>query len=196
MGVLNFSELGKIRNVAILVFLLSTASLVCWRGGVAGRYRGTWGIMGDSKRTRRRAEKTSKQHDQRESLKCPTDSSTSLLSYCFPPPHILLEWLPWKQAIAFSVIVTRQQSNIYPFEVIQKQPMRVCLTIHCWLETETWDFVLRNLDAKPQHSSTSSWSPDNKWHQDLFPDWALYFVFRLPSGLLLSYRIQKNTDSL
>lgn len=110
-----------------------------------------------------------------------------ICGFHFPPPPILLEWLCWKQAIAFSVTVTRQQSSIYyPFEVIQKQPMRICLTLHCRLETETWAFVLRNLDAKPQHSSTSSWSPDNKWHQDLFLDWALYFVFRLPSGLLLS----------
>ena len=92
-----------------------------------------------------------------------------------------------KKKIAFSVIVTRQQSDIYyPFEVIQKQPMRISLIVHCRLETETWAFILRNSDAKPQHSSTSSWSPDNIWHQDLFLDWVLYFVFRLPSGLLLS----------
>lgn len=39
-----------------------------------------------------------------------------ICDFCFPPPPILLEWLRWKQAIAFSVTVTRQQAIFYPFE--------------------------------------------------------------------------------
>lgn len=83
------------------------------------------------------------------------------------PYPLLLEYLPWKKkAIAFSAIVTRQQSNIYySFEVIQKTLMRTCLIAQCWLETETCASLLSNRRLNhsiPAHLSGAQTMMDTK----------------------------------
>lgn len=199
--VLNLSALCKIRKVAILFFLYQQQLSVFDGWGsreVMWDMWDHWGLQEDWKESckgfrtawsERKPEVPNWQLNKPVQIELfPTgENSWLLLSAPYHNPS-QNDHLERKKTIAFPVTVTRQQRNIYSFEVIQKQPIWICLMVHCWLETEN------NLHANPQHP-TSFWSPDNEWHQDLFLDWALYFAFRLPSGLLLSYT-QKNTDGL